>query len=134
MQTCNPACLRLFGYEAGEVIGQNVKMLMAAPYQEEHDTYLRNYQETGLRRIIGIGREVHGRRKDGTVFPLELSVGEAGSDDDKVFIGIIRDITERKQHEMVLQERKARLTSILETVPDAIIVMMPAPYRAAHDG
>jgi two-component system, LuxR family, sensor kinase FixL len=126
----------------------------------------RVYHETGLRRIIGIGREVHGRRKDGTVFPLELSVGESGSDDDKVFIGIIRDITERKLHEMALLERRARLTSILETVPDAIIViddkgviesfspaaerlfgyssgevvgrnvstLMPAPYRAAHDG
>ena len=99
VQTCNPACLRLFGYDPEDVIGQNVKMLMPAPYQEEHDSYLRNYHETGRRRIIGIGREVHGRRKDGTVFPLELSVGEAGSDDGKVFIGIIRDITERKQQE-----------------------------------
>ena len=166
VQTCNPACLRLFGYAADEVIGQNVTMLMPSPYQGEHDTYLGNYHETGHRRIIGIGREVHGRCKDGTVFPLELSVGEAGSDDDKVFIGIIRDITERKQHEMALLERKARLTSILETVPDAIVViddkgiiesfspaaerlfgyssdeavgrnvsmLMPAPYRAAHDG
>jgi len=166
VQTCNPACLRLFGYEAEEVIGQNVKMLMPTPYREEHDTYLRNYHETGHRRIIGIGREVHGRRKDGTIFPMELSVGEAGSSDDKIFIGIIRDITERKQHEEALLERKARLTSILETVPDAIIViddrgiiesfspaaerlfgysseavvgqnvsmLMPAPYRDAHDG
>jgi two-component system sensor kinase FixL len=166
VQTCNPACLRLFGYETQEVVGQNVKMLMPAPYQEEHDTYLQNYHETGRRRIIGIGREVHGRRKDGTVFPLELSVGEAGSGDGKVFIGIIRDITQRKQYETDLLERKARLTSILETVPDAIIViddrgiiesfspaaerlfgyasadvvgrnvsiLMPAPYRGAHDG
>ncbi len=166
VQTCNPACLHLFGYETHEVVGQNVKMLMPAPYQEEHDTYLRNYHETGRRRIIGIGREVHGKRKDGTVFPLELSVGEAGSGDGKVFIGILRDITQRTQHETDLLERKARLTSILETVPDAIIViddqgfiesfspaaerlfgysstdvvgrnvsvLMPAPYRAAHDG
>jgi len=166
VQTCNPACLRLFGYETQEVVGQNVKMLMPAPYQEEHDTYLQNYHETGRRRIIGIGREVHGRRKDGTVFPLELSVGEAGSGDGKVFISIIRDITQRKQYETDLLERKARLTSILETVPDAIIViddrgiiesfspaaerlfgyasadvvgrnvsiLMPAPYRGAHDG
>jgi two-component system, LuxR family, sensor kinase FixL len=166
VQACNPACLRLFGYETHEVVGQNVKMLMPAPYREEHDTYLQNYHETGRRRIIGIGREVHGRRKDGTVFPLELSVGEAGSGDGQVFIGIIRDITQRKQYETDLLERKARLTSILETVPDAIIViddrgiiesfspaaerlfgyvsaevvgrnvsiLMPAPYRGAHDG
>ncbi|HYI70255.1 MAG TPA: PAS domain S-box protein, partial [Skermanella sp.] len=115
VQTCNPACLRLFGYETHEVVGQNVKMLMPAPYREEHDTYLQNYHETGRRRIIGIGREVHGRRKDGTVFSLELSVGEAGSGDGQVFIGIIRDITQRKQYETDLLERKARLTSILET-------------------
>jgi two-component system sensor kinase FixL len=166
VQTCNSACLRLFGYEADEVVGQNVKMLMPAPYREEHDTYLKNYHETGRRRIIGIGREVRGRRKDGTIFPLELSVGEAGNGDGQVFIGIIRDITQRKQYETDLLERKARLTSILETVPDAIIViddrgiiesfspaaerlfgyasaevvgrnvsiLMPAPYRGAHDG
>jgi two-component system sensor kinase FixL len=166
IETCNPACLRLFGYESNEVIGQNVRMLMPTPYREEHDGYLNNYRETGHRKIIGIGREVHGRRKDGSVFPMELSVGEAGVDDDRVFIGIIRDMTERKRHETDLLERKARLTSILETVPDAIIVidgrgviesfspaaerlfghasadvvghnvsmLMPAPYRTAHDG
>ncbi|QQP91146.1 PAS domain S-box protein [Skermanella sp. TT6] len=166
IQTCNSAGLRLFGYAPEEVLGRNVRMLMPDPYREEHDGYLRNYRETGHRKIIGIGREVQGRRKDGSVFPMELSVGEAGADEDRIFIGIIRDITERKQQEAVLRERKARLTSILETVPDAIIVidqhgiiesfspaaerlfgyapaeavgrnvsmLMPAPYRAAHDG
>ncbi|MBP2296198.1 PAS domain-containing sensor histidine kinase [Azospirillum rugosum] len=125
IQTFNPACERLFGWTAAEVIGRNVKMLMPSPYQEEHDGYLERYQRTGERRIIGIGREVTGARKDGTTFPMELSVGEAspGTNGDAVYIGIIRDITERKQADTALREREARLTSILQTVPEAIIVI-----------
>ena len=135
IQTYNRACERLFGWTAQEVMGQNVKMLMPAPYREEHDGYLQRYHRTGERRIIGIGREVMGQRKDGTTFPMELSVGEASgggdregardtdNDEGAVFIGIIRDITERKQAETALREREARLTSILQTVPEAIIVI-----------
>ena len=99
----NPACEKLFGYPAHEVIGRNVRMLMPAPYQEEHDGYLAQYRETGERRIIGIGREVEGRRKNGSTFPLELSVGEARHGDKQSFVGIIRDITARKAAEKALQ-------------------------------
>ncbi|WP_448207814.1 PAS domain S-box protein [Azospirillum sp. sgz302134] len=123
IQTFNPACERLFGWTADEVIGRNVSMLMPNPYRDEHDGYLDRYQRTGERRIIGIGREVMGMRKDGSTFPMDLSVGEAGQDGPPVYIGIIRDITERKQAETALREREARLTSILETVPEAIIVI-----------
>jgi len=95
----NPACERLFGYSAGMVIGQNVKVLMPAPFHAEHDSYLSNYHRTGERKIIGIGREVVGRRMDGTTFPMELAVGEATREGEKLFVGTIHDITERKQAE-----------------------------------
>lgn len=111
VQDYNPACERLFGYRADEVIGQNVKMLMPPHYSEEHDHYLRRYRTTGLKRIIGIGREVEGRRKDGSVFPMELSVGEAFTGSKQVFVGIIRDITVRKTDEQSLRIAKDQAES-----------------------
>jgi PAS domain S-box-containing protein len=111
VQEYNPACERLFGYPADEVVGNNVKMLMPAPYREEHDQYLRRYRSTGVKRIIGIGREVEGRRKDGTTFPLELSVGEARPGAQQVFVGIIRDITARKSAERLLRLAKEQAES-----------------------
>jgi PAS domain S-box-containing protein len=104
----NPACTALFGYAATEVLGKNVKMLMPSPYQEEHDGYLEHYLDTGEQRIIGIGREVTGRRKDGSVFPMELSVGEVKQDNDSMFVGIIRDISDRKATEQSLRDAKHR--------------------------
>ncbi len=100
----NPACERLFGYQAGEVLGQNVKMLMPAPYQQNHDSYIENYHRTGHRKIIGIGREVVGQRKDGTTFPMELSIGEAKQDGQVMFVGIVHDLTERKRTEAQLAQ------------------------------
>jgi PAS domain S-box-containing protein len=102
VQTFNPACEKLFGYRASEVIGRNVKMLMPAPYRNEHDRYLENFHRTGERKIIGIGREVTGQRKDGTTFPMDLSVGEAKQEGESIFVGIIHDLTERKQTEAQL--------------------------------
>lgn len=95
----NPACQRLFGYDPAEMVGANVRMLMPAPYRTEHDGYLARYHATGERRIIGIGREVQGQRKDGTTFPMDLSVGEALQGGEKVFVGVIHDLTERKRAE-----------------------------------
>ncbi len=106
VQDYNPACEKLFGYPAREIIGQNVKMLMPPPYQQEHDRYLASYRETGQRRIIGIGREVEGRRRDGSTFPMELSVGEAHQGDQQIFVGVIRDITARKAAESALKAAK----------------------------
>jgi PAS domain S-box-containing protein len=103
----NLACERLFGYSAQEVIGRNVKMLMPSPYHEQHDNYLKRYRQTRVPRIIGIGREVEGRRKDGTTFPMDLSVGETIQEGKHVFVGIIRDITTRKQDELELQSAKS---------------------------
>lgn len=93
----NPAAERLFGYPASEVIGQNIKILMPPPYRDEHDQYLHNFIKTGVKKIIGIGREVVGRRRDGTTFPMELAVSEMRVGDEVKFTGIVRDITERKQ-------------------------------------
>ena len=111
VQEYNPACEQLFGYQADEVIGRNVKMLMPPPYREEHDEYLHRYRATGNKRIIGIGREVEGRRKDGTTFPMELSVGEARPGGQQVFVGIIRDITARKTAEQSLRIAKEQAES-----------------------
>jgi PAS domain S-box-containing protein len=97
--TFNSACERLFGYRAAEVIGRNVKMLMPSPFRGEHDHYLKNYRHTGVRKIIGIGREVMGQCKDGTTFPMNLSVGEARQEGKSVFVGIIHDLTARKAQE-----------------------------------
>src|SRR5947207_1853367 len=87
VQMFNPACEKLFGYAAAEVIGQNVKILMPPPYRGEHDRYLENFHRTGERKIIGIGREVTGQRKDGSTFPMNLSVGEARQEGESVFVG-----------------------------------------------
>src|SRR5437764_12838925 len=96
---------------------------MPEPYAGEHDGYLANYLRTGQKKIIGIGREVVGRRKNGSVFPMDLSVGEARDGDEPIFVGIIRDITDRKAAELAQRESELRLRSILDTVPDAIIVI-----------
>jgi two-component system CheB/CheR fusion protein len=100
----NPATEKMFGYSAGELVGQNVKMLMPAPFGEEHDGYLARYLRTGEKRIIGIGREVQGRRKDGLVFPVDLAVSELRGQQRRMFTGAIRDISARKQLEREVLE------------------------------
>jgi PAS domain S-box-containing protein len=90
----NGAAERMFGYRAAEVLGQNVKMLMPPPYRDEHDEYLARYHETGERRIIGIGRQVRGQRKDGSTFPVDLAVSEADLPNKKLFAGILRELAE----------------------------------------
>ena len=123
IRTYNPACERLFGFNAEEVIGKNVKMLMPEPYHGGHDGYLANYNRSGEKRIIGIGREVVGLRKNGSTFPMYLSVGEGSLEDERIFVGIIHDLTVSKWADTALREREARLRSILDTVPDAIITI-----------
>jgi PAS domain S-box-containing protein len=100
----NPACERLFGYRADEVFHENVKMLMPPAYSLQHDDYIRNFLQTGERKIIGIGREVTGLRKDGSTFPMDLSVGEAKQDGESIFVGIIHDLTARKHTEEQLRQ------------------------------
>jgi PAS domain S-box-containing protein len=98
------AAAQLFGYDAEEVIGRNVRMLMPAPYREEHDGYIRRYLETGDARIIGYGRVVKGRTKDGAIFPLELAIGEARANGQRIFTGFIRDLTARQKMEAELRQ------------------------------
>ncbi|NHM19962.1 PAS domain S-box protein [Epibacterium mobile] len=112
----NPACVKMFGYSASEILGQNVKMLMPSPYYDEHDTYLQNYARSGERKIIGIGRQVTGRRKNGDTFPMELSVGETKVDNGRFFVGVIRDVTAQKEAEEALQRSEAELKSRLEEI------------------
>ena len=104
VQSFSKAAERLFGYTPTEVHGQNVRILMPSPYRGQHDGYLKRYLTTGERRIIGIGRVVVGLRKDGTTFPMELSVGEVNQNGRRLFTGFIRDLTDRQQTERRLQE------------------------------
>jgi two-component system, chemotaxis family, CheB/CheR fusion protein len=110
----NAAAERTFGYAARDVVGQNVRILMPPPYRDEHDTYLARYLETGVARIIGTsGREVVGRRKDGTTFPLDLAVSEFHDGKGSGFVGILRDLTKRKQAEEEERRHQAELARVL---------------------
>jgi PAS domain S-box-containing protein len=117
----NPAAERIFGYAAAEVIGQNVRMLMPEPYHSEHDGYIARFLNTGEKRIIGIGREVRGRRKDGAEFPMELAVGELQVGGVRMFNGIVRDITERKRAE----EELGKLALVASWTDNAVVLTDP---------
>jgi PAS domain S-box-containing protein len=99
----NPAAERIFGYAGGEIIGKNIKYLMPEPFHSQHDAYIANYLRTGQAKIIGIGREVVGRRKDGSVFPMDLAISAFRLGEGRFFTGIVRDITERKRAESELR-------------------------------
>lgn len=100
IESFNKAAEKLFGYTEAEVIGKNLNVLMPPPYREEHDSYVRNYIETGEAQIIGIGREVEGQRRDGSIFPLELAVSEVQVEGRRIFTGIIKDISDRRRLEL----------------------------------
>ncbi len=111
----NAAAQKMFGYSVQEVIGKNVKMLMPEPYRKEHDQYLDNYMKTNQARIIGVGREVKACKKDGEIFPIELSVGEVKESSHKQFVGIIRDISDQVQARsdaIANRERLAHVTRL----------------------
>lgn len=130
----NASAERIFGYERDEVMGKNISMLMPEPDRHQHDSYLERYGRTGERRVIGIGREVMGQRKDGSTFPVDLAVSEAWLGGRRMYLGLVRDISERKQAEAQLdrehalaEQERARLQAVLEILPVGV-------YLAKKDG
>jgi len=119
----NPALLALFGYRWDELVGQNVKLLVPPPDRELHDTYIAHYLRTGQRRIIGVGREVNGLRKDGSTFPLYLTVCESTVAGVRVFGGIMRDLTRQKEAELELRRERNFTASLLDTAKAIILVL-----------
>ena len=109
IRSVNSATERVFGYAAAELVGRNVKILMPEPYAAEHDGYLGNYLRTGEKKIIGIGRDAFGRRKDGSILPIYLAVGETEVEGEIIFVGIIRDLTEQRVAERRIHDLQAEL-------------------------
>ncbi|MEQ8790517.1 MAG: PAS domain S-box protein [Pirellulaceae bacterium] len=112
----NSAAERMFGYAPDEVIGRNISMLMPTPYRDEHDQYLRNYLASGVKKIIGIGREALAQRKDGGEFPIELAISEVRQGESRTFTGVVRDITARKESEEELRRFNEQLREAGERV------------------
>lgn len=114
ISSINPSACRLFGYDPEQAIGQNVSMLMPPPDRERHDGYLQRYHDTGVPRIIGIGREVTALRSDGVRFPVKLGVSEVVYRDTKIYVGFIHDLTQQKKDEAQLKEYASHLEELVE--------------------
>lgn len=123
IETVNPAAAAMFGYEKGEIAGQNIKVLMPEPYHTKHDDYIHNYHSTGERKIIGIGREVKGRRKNGSVFPFFLSVSEVKLEERIIYTGVIHDISDLKRAEKAVLDSQRQLDAIINNAVDGIITI-----------
>ena len=126
IETMNTSAVRIFGYTTDEVSGKNVSMLMPEPYRSEHDGYLSHYHNTGEKKVIGFGREILAQRKDGSVFPMELGVNEMEVDGRNMYVGTIRDISQRKEAEKSLQSYIQKLTRSNEELDQFA-------YIASHD-
>lgn len=110
IESANAATERMFGYTRDELVGNNVKLLMPPPYHDQHDGYIASYLATGNAKIIGIGREVEGQRKDGTQFPIDLAVSEVRVEGSRLFTGVVRDLSARRRAEDELRRRRVELT------------------------
>ncbi len=123
IESVNPAAAKLFGFAPDEIIGNNVNVLMPNPYHDEHDRYLSNYLKTGNAKIIGVGREVKGKKKDGTIFPLRLAVSEIKLSERTIFTGFVHDLTDQKAAEEALKREKETAQSYLDVANTIILVL-----------
>jgi two-component system sensor kinase FixL len=128
----NPAAARLFGYSPEEVIGQSIGVLMPEPHRSEHEHYLRNYLKTGHAKIIEIGRQVEGRRKDGSIFPLELGVTEIETNGRHLFIGTTHDLSEQRRFEARLRELHADRLDLVEHMTVGLAHELKQPLTAIN--
>lgn len=137
IENFNPACERIFGYKTDEVIGRNIKILMPEPYHSAHDGYLKHYAATGEARIIGTaGREVKAQRKDGSVFPMDLSISAFRLEDGQHYSGIVRDITARKEAEANVQRYMQALEHSNKELDDFAYIAshdLKEPLRGIHN-
>lgn len=137
VESVNPSSAQLFGYEAAEIIGQNIKMLMPSPYQEEHDGYLHNYHHTRKPKIIGIGREVNGRRKDGSTFPMRLAVSEVKFSDRTIYTGIVHDLSEVKKAEaetlQLNKELEQKVKKRTQELADTVNILLETNQQLEHE-
>lgn len=133
VETINPAALTLFGYDAEGVIGNNISMLMPEPDRSSHDSYISNYKETGRKKIIGIGREVRGKKKDGTTFPFRLAVSEVFYKDKSIFTGFIHDLTKEKKAEDELLKHTLELEEVVRHRTKDLISLVSELEKAKAD-
>ena len=133
IESLNPAALRLFGYDAPEVIGKNISVLMPEPDKSAHDGYLERYDRTGEPRIIGKGREVRGLRKDGTTFPFRLAVSEVQYEDRKIYTGFVHDLSKEKEAEEQLREYAAKLEELVDERTNSLKELITALREAKEE-
>lgn len=137
IESVNPATCQIFNYEVEELLGRNVSMLMPQPYKHNHDGYLQNYITTGERKIIGIGREVLGCKKDGTMFPFWLAVSEFKLGEKRMFAGIVHDMTGQKKAETALREMNQQLESMVsertEKLSDVVNKLLASNQQLQHE-
>lgn len=133
VESINPAALQLFGYEASEVIGNNISMLMPEPDRSQHDGYIANYKSTGIKRIIGVGREVRGLRKNGSTFPFRLAVSEVFYKERRIFTGIVHDLTNEKEAKERLVKHTEELEEIVRERTKDLIKLVSELEKAKAD-
>jgi two-component system sensor kinase FixL len=126
----NSAAATLFGFSPSEIIGQNVRMLMPEPDRGRHDSYISEYLRTGTPKIIGIGRQVEGMRKDGSIFPMELGVSVVVTEGKRVFVGLIHDLSQRRQFELRLHELQTNRLDLMENMAAGLAHELKQPLAA----